>query len=42
MHDDVHICSDGRLIYNCQDGCVDTLFCKIYRFIKHDKYGPHP
>ena len=24
MRDDVHIRSDGRLIYNHQDGCVDT------------------
>ena len=30
MCDDVHIRSDGRLIYNRQDGCVDTSYfnCK--------------
>ena len=27
MRDGVHIRSDGRLIYNRQDGCVDTSFC---------------
>ena len=29
MRDDVHIRRDGRLIYNRQDGCVDTSFSKI-------------
>ena len=29
MHDDVHIRSDGCLIYNRQDGCVDTSFCQM-------------
>ena len=28
MRDDVHIRSDGRLIYNRQDGCVDTSYTK--------------
>ena len=26
MRDDVHLHSDGRLIYNRQDGCVDTSY----------------
>ena len=29
MRDGVHIRSDGRLIYNRQDGCVDTSYILI-------------
>ena len=29
MRDDVHIRSDGRLIYNRQDCCVDTSLILI-------------
>ena len=33
MRDDVHIRSDGRLIYNRQDGCVDTSLILKPKFI---------
>ena len=33
MRDDVHIRSDGRLIYNRQDGCVDTSICLLFMCI---------